>query len=277
VQQVHNKILLIEDKKFYTYVYLDQRKLGYYSYNEGRDIFNYEPIYVGKGVGNRMYDHWNYVKRKCDNNKKLNKVTPFLSKLKSLYNKRHNPIIIKVLENVNEQEAFDEEIRLIWVIGRNDLNMGPLLNRTWGGEGVSGAIWSDERRKVQSNRMKEENSAFSGNPWNKDIIHTEEYKNEIYRSIDGNCSGPNINKKKSSQKRWENPEEREKTSRGVKKFYQTEEGKQKAKEIGRKNGERQKGTKRGPNKNKIKYTDKEKDIKYASRSGKNHWRNKNKK
>ena len=55
--------------------------------------------------------------------------------MKSLYNKGLEPIIIKIKENLTEQESFDEEIRQIWVTGRKDLNMGPLLNRTWGGVG----------------------------------------------------------------------------------------------------------------------------------------------
>ena len=40
--------------EFYTYVYLDTRKSGFYSYsglNNERFVFNYEPFYIGKGKG----------------------------------------------------------------------------------------------------------------------------------------------------------------------------------------------------------------------------------
>ena len=45
---------------YYTYVYLDTRKSGFYSYsglNNERFVFNYEPFYIGKGKNNRFKDH----------------------------------------------------------------------------------------------------------------------------------------------------------------------------------------------------------------------------
>ena len=40
---------------FYVYVYLDPRKPG--SFNYGKLEFDFEPIYIGKGHGERMYNH----------------------------------------------------------------------------------------------------------------------------------------------------------------------------------------------------------------------------
>jgi hypothetical protein len=48
--------------------------------------------------------------------------------------------IIVVDDNLTEWEAFQKESRLIEEIGRLDLGTGPLLNKTFGGEGISGGI-----------------------------------------------------------------------------------------------------------------------------------------
>jgi len=42
---------------YYTYIYLDPRKMGNYQYDDL--IFKYEPFYVGKGMRDRKYDHLN--------------------------------------------------------------------------------------------------------------------------------------------------------------------------------------------------------------------------
>jgi len=75
---INNEILLIEDKRFYTYIYLDSRKPGKYSYNGGKDCFDYEPFYVGKGKGDRYYDHVEEAIKSNKNNYKLNKIKKYL-------------------------------------------------------------------------------------------------------------------------------------------------------------------------------------------------------
>lgn len=71
-------MLLLEDKRFYVYVYiyLDPRKQGNYKYENY--FFDYEPFYVGKGCKNRLYAHLKeaekYEKQDCSkkgNRKKL--------------------------------------------------------------------------------------------------------------------------------------------------------------------------------------------------------------
>ena len=41
--------------EYYVYVYLDPRKSGKFKYAEM--LFDFLPFYVGKGKGNRLYDH----------------------------------------------------------------------------------------------------------------------------------------------------------------------------------------------------------------------------
>ena len=64
------------------------------------------------------------------------------------------PIIIKYQMNLPEKEALDLEIDMIKIIGRNDLKLGPLLNLTDGGEGISGYKFTAETRELQSKKRK---------------------------------------------------------------------------------------------------------------------------
>ena len=76
---------------FYVYLYLDPRKPCDYNYGEYN--FDYEPFYVGKGSGKRMYDHlygnkWN---------------RHFISKIKKIQKVCGcNPIIVKYQEMLSE-------------------------------------------------------------------------------------------------------------------------------------------------------------------------------
>lgn len=113
---------------FYVYALLDPRKPGYYRY--GHWVFHYEPFYVGKGKGNRFTKHERLaVSGSTRNVHKVNKIRRIL--------KSGERLIIRMLRrNMSEAEAFETEIRLIRLIGRGKL--GPLVNKTSGGEGISG-------------------------------------------------------------------------------------------------------------------------------------------
>lgn len=134
--------------KFYVYIYLDIDTVGEYKYtiNNKEYIFSNMPRYVGKGYTgkttsnqnyNRMYNHL-YVK---------DRHTHFYCWLKSLYKKGYNkedikPYIIKLIDNLSEEDAFKYEKEFIDVIGRRDKNNGTLLNLCDGGGGS--ANLSDE-------------------------------------------------------------------------------------------------------------------------------------
>lgn len=114
----------IEDENLfnnYVYIYLNPLKKGNYKYKEY--LFEYEPIYVGKGNYNRDISHINN-----SHNSQLNN---FLIELKS---NNIEPIIIKIKENISNYEAYYLEGLLIHLIGRLDLNLGPLFNITGGGK-----------------------------------------------------------------------------------------------------------------------------------------------
>jgi hypothetical protein len=120
---------------YYTYAYLREDKT---------------PYYIGKGTGDRLYKKGSRV------------FAPPKDKSRIIYLK----------QNLTEEEAFKHEIYMIAVLGRKDLGTGILHNRTDGGDGVSGAIRSDETRK----RMSE---ARKGKP------HSEEHVKNLSRANKG--------------------------------------------------------------------------------------------
>ena len=115
-----------KENKYYVYIYLDPRKPGRYTYKGYR--FKFEPFYVGKGKGERMYTH---LRGSDSCNKYKN------NKIKKILKEGLSPIILKYKQNLFEEEAFKLEKRLIEFIGRKGL--GPLTNLTEGGEGSAGA------------------------------------------------------------------------------------------------------------------------------------------
>jgi len=127
--------------QFYIYALLDPRKPGNFQY--GSIQCDYEPFYVGKGHGSRCYDHF----MSCNLNDKLKKSNKIKKIIKETGSK---PIIIKLFENLYEEQALETEIFLIRQIGRDDMNLGPLTNLTDGGDGTSGYTHNDEAKKKMS-------------------------------------------------------------------------------------------------------------------------------
>lgn len=105
---------------FYVYVYKDPRPTK-----------QQQVVYVGKGTGDRMYVHWT---------KRVAKNKGFGAFLALLRRTHLEPVIEKVAEFEDEAEAFAEEMRLIALYGRRDINTGTLFNLADGGEGFAGAI-----------------------------------------------------------------------------------------------------------------------------------------
>lgn len=134
-------MLLLEDQRFYVYIYLNPLKSGIFEYPIGKNkiIFLFEPFYVGKGKDNRLYNHLNRAKKiilqeievnkKQSNNYKLNII-------KKILKNNLEPIIFKLQNNLNEKTAYGLEKFYINLIGRLDKGLGPLTNLTEGGEGT---------------------------------------------------------------------------------------------------------------------------------------------
>jgi len=113
---------------FYTYIYYDPSR-------------NNEPFYVGKGIKQRA---WKHLFRK--------NMHPFTQRLQLLKRNNIKPII-GLYAGLDEELAHLVEMELITKFGRKDLNLGPLLNLTDGGEGNAGKIISLTTRERMSRRL----------------------------------------------------------------------------------------------------------------------------
>jgi len=129
---------------FYVYVYLDTRKEGEFIY--GNLKFTHEPFYIGKGSGKRMFFH---LYESANTKSKIR-----FNKIRSIRKSGLEPIVYKLYENLTEVDSLRIETETIKIIGRKDLNKGPLINLTDGGEGESGYIFTDEHRNNLSNSLK---------------------------------------------------------------------------------------------------------------------------
>lgn len=95
---------------FYTYAYLRKK--------------DNTPYYIGKGQKDRAF-----------------------RKHKGISVPKDRSRVIFLKQNLTEEEAFKHEKYMIAVFGRKDLGTGILLNKTDGGEGVSGHIITEEQRE----------------------------------------------------------------------------------------------------------------------------------
>jgi len=107
----------------------------------------FTPIYIGKGRGDRCYQHLQLYKSRTRG--------MFRSKLISLQRQGIRPLVLKLYENLTEEQAFEKERMLIKLYGRRDIGTGCLCNHTDGGDGVSGYIASDSVRVIRANNMRE--------------------------------------------------------------------------------------------------------------------------
>ena len=122
----------------------------FYVYLFMREDF-FSPYYVGKGTGKR----WRMT------NGRVVPSPPDKSR------------IIKIKDNLTEEESKELEKKLILFWGRKDLGTGVLHNRTDGGDGTSGWIpsqeWRDEISKRNKGKMKGKNNPNFGNRWTDEM------------------------------------------------------------------------------------------------------------
>jgi len=161
---------MVNPNRFYTYAYLREDRT---------------PYYIGKGQRKRIYQSSG---KPCPIPKEKNR-------------------IIFLKQNLTEKEAFKHEVYMIAVFGRK-CDGGILLNKSIGGEGSSGVLVSDERRKKigdvhrgrqlteeHKKKMSQSHSGEKNHFYGKK--HTEETKQKIREKLLGKKESEETRRKKS--------------------------------------------------------------------------------
>jgi len=186
----------------------------YYIYEYFDPIRN-EPIYIGKGKTNRAYFHLTQYIRK--HTKAFSKHRKFYNRINWIFNTGQKPVIHFLIKDISEKEALYLEKQYIKNIGRDDLNEGPLLNLTNGGDGISGYHHTKET-KLKLSQLNKGNQYRLGSKLTTDqrkrlsLSHmghklSEETKKKLKGSISWN-KGKHLSKdikEKISLSRLKNP------------------------------------------------------------------------
>jgi len=190
---------------YYTYAYLREDKT---------------PYYIGKGKGNRAY--------------KKHRKGIGVPKDKSR--------IIFLKQNLTEEEAFRHEIYMIAVFGRKDLETGILRNKTYGGDGISGYVFSEETKKKLSEAHKgkthSEESKRKMSEVNKGKTLSEEHKIKLSEAKKGKTFSEESKRKMSEAHKGKTFSEEHK-----RKISETNKGRTLSEETRRKISEARKGRK----------------------------------
>jgi hypothetical protein len=180
---------------FYVYVYRDPRPTK-----------NMQPVYVGKGTGDRDLSHWS----RGSHNKPLQ---DFLSHLRQ---RGLTPVCERVFETPDETAAFAKELELIALYGRRDLKRGTLFNLTDGGEGVAGMVKTPEQKAADGRFTKEH--------WQQ-----PEYRAKVIaaqKAVQGTEEARAM-KSENSKTTWADTEVRTKRAEGIKRGRSTAESRSK--------------------------------------------------
>jgi len=170
-------------KTFEVYAYLDPRCSDNFIY--GDVSFDFKPVYIGRGC----VQH----KRKYTHLKKSSNIhlSHLINKLKQ---QQLEPVILTLYENLTFEESVKLEMMLINLIGRADLNQGPLYNFCDGGGGVLGIKLSDEQRQKRSDTL----SAYFAN------MTQEQRKKHGVKSKHGRTVEGEYIKKAKFRQYWDN-------------------------------------------------------------------------
>jgi len=180
---------------FYVYVYRDPRPTK-----------NNQPVYVGKGTGDRDLSHWS----RGSHNK------PFQDFIAHLKVRGLVAPCERVFETAVEAEAFAKEIELIALYGRRNTSTGTLFNLTDGGEGASGAVKTEAHKSVDKyNSIKN----WADPAYRAKVVAAQ-------KAVQGTPEA-RAHKSVASAEAWAAPETRQKRQQGIKQARSTDASKAK--------------------------------------------------
>jgi hypothetical protein len=161
---------------FYIYIYFDPEINILYENEYFKS--NLQPMYIGKGSGNRYKKH---LRNNPDN-------PMFNARIKELQDKKIDIPISIILSNKDDAETFVLEEKLIEMIGRRNINTGPLYNITKGGAG--GYKCSNETKlkisKGNTGKIVSQETKLKQSNASKGVPKSAEHKEKLSKSLQGN-------------------------------------------------------------------------------------------
>lgn len=138
-----------------------EKNITYYLYRHIRLDKN-EPFYIG------------ISSMQSDNNSgyaRANRMTNRNHIWNNIYNACGKNIRVDILfETDNKEEILNKENEFILLYGRKNTNKGTLANLTDGGLGAVGVVYTEERRKQQSNTLKNSPHSLKGKKLSKEWV-----------------------------------------------------------------------------------------------------------
>lgn len=166
--------------RYYVYVYCNPFEDGA---TYGVDTFDKKPFYVGKGTKQRYREHvWNFSGTN----------TGKIEEVRSILARGVEPLILLYKTDLSEKEALDEEKRLVLQIGRLDKGIGPLHNRTDGGDRITNCTISEEGKENirKANKAKVQSPEFRARKsWNWSGERNPNYGGKITRGLKSPLKG----------------------------------------------------------------------------------------
>ena len=143
----------------------------------------YLPFYIGKGKDQRCYSHLSESMETSENKRKTKHII-------HIRNNGHEPIVMKWIENIDEDMAYNIEMELIERFGRKGLDTsGILMNYNKGGPNPPVMVGADNPMfgKTRPKDVKDAISrAKKGRPaWNKGKPRPQSVKDAISRANKG--------------------------------------------------------------------------------------------
>lgn len=140
-------ITIPEENQFYAYGLANPLKPSKESYVGGDSLYEYEFFYFGySGREERIDEHLD-CKKSDKNEEKKNIIREIRSAGKEV-------IIVMILIKVDKYTAIKKEIEMIRYYGRFDKGLGPLTNKTNGGDGGNSGKYK-RRTKEHSTKISE--------------------------------------------------------------------------------------------------------------------------